>query len=57
MNRTEDEEKELERLKVLLAGHYQKGRQDAINELIAYLVMRVKLLENRVEKLESYIHG
>jgi hypothetical protein len=27
------------------------------NALIAYLAMRVKLLENRVEKLESYIHG
>lgn len=25
--------------------------------LISYLVMRVKLLENRIEKLEGYIHG
>lgn len=24
--------------------------------LIAYLVMRIKLLENRVERLERYIH-
>lgn len=25
--------------------------------LIAYMAMRIKLLENRVDKLESYIHG
>jgi hypothetical protein len=25
--------------------------------LIAYLTMRVKLLENRIERLEGYIHG
>jgi hypothetical protein len=25
--------------------------------LIAYLAMRIKLLENRIEKLEGYIHG
>lgn len=37
--------------------HSQEFDECEHEMLIAYLVMRLKLLENRIEKLEGYIHG